>query len=279
MANFNLLRRIPIIHEQILSGTYPNKNTLRNHIAKVENAKAVSISTVGNIIEFMKNELGAPIEYEAQMHGYYYSNPNYEPPLYNSAVKEKNGLDNMDFNKMAKAIGIEYDKLLNLVKSSNLGVKDQGEFEFNLGAKYCGRNLFGGLVWFGLREFSYDPGEWKLAVAFTEDYHDVNKTMTQKLQIRHLDYIAEDSPLDECFFLYHILDLNLLLQDQEIIKHIFMKFVDYITDEDYLYLVESYEPDMKGRAHEDQMGASKVQELKSRYNKVKKEKPTDIEIP
>jgi predicted DNA-binding transcriptional regulator YafY len=67
------LPRIYFIDRQIASGKYPNTNALA---AEYE----TSMSTVSRDIEFMKDSLGAPIEYDALRRGYYYTEKTFRLP-------------------------------------------------------------------------------------------------------------------------------------------------------------------------------------------------------
>ncbi|MDR3200075.1 MAG: WYL domain-containing protein [Spirochaetales bacterium] len=67
------LPRIYRIDEMIASGSYPSTR----EIAK---AYETSMSSVSRDIDFMKNSLGAPIEYDALRRGYYYSEKTFRLP-------------------------------------------------------------------------------------------------------------------------------------------------------------------------------------------------------
>jgi predicted DNA-binding transcriptional regulator YafY len=67
------LPRIYFIDREIASGKFPNTAWLAK---KYE----TSISTISRDIAFMKDQMNAPIEYDALRRGYYYSKPNYRIP-------------------------------------------------------------------------------------------------------------------------------------------------------------------------------------------------------
>ena len=73
------LTRLCIIDQQIASGKYPNTpyliKCLRDPWGKI------STSTVHRDIEFMRDRLFAPIEYNALHRGFYYSESNYRIPI------------------------------------------------------------------------------------------------------------------------------------------------------------------------------------------------------
>ncbi len=66
--------RIVIIHERILSGTYPNASDLA---AEME----VSERTILRDIGYMKDRLKRPIEYESRRYGFFYSSPPDQLPI------------------------------------------------------------------------------------------------------------------------------------------------------------------------------------------------------
>ena len=76
------LARLYFIDEQIASGKYPNTEYL------AKKWEGISISTMSRDIAFMKDRMNAPIEYDAQHRGYYYSKPNYRIPMGFSGADE-----------------------------------------------------------------------------------------------------------------------------------------------------------------------------------------------
>ena len=80
------LARLYLIDQQIASGKYPNTNFLVEYL--LDPWGEVSVSTISRDIEFMKNRLNAPIEYDAFRRGYFYSRPNYRIPLGFSGADE-----------------------------------------------------------------------------------------------------------------------------------------------------------------------------------------------
>ena len=54
------------IHQAIVSGKYPNATTLA---AEIE----VVTKTIHRDIEFMRDRMGLPIEYDERKYGYYYT--------------------------------------------------------------------------------------------------------------------------------------------------------------------------------------------------------------
>ncbi|WP_309386427.1 helix-turn-helix transcriptional regulator [Cerasicoccus frondis] len=68
------LERVIRIHEQLARGAYPNCRSLAELIE-------TSVKTIGRDIDFMRDRLSLPIEYDAARHGYYYSQPVEQFPL------------------------------------------------------------------------------------------------------------------------------------------------------------------------------------------------------
>ncbi len=68
------LRRLVAVDRCIRAGGYPNTRTLAGELE-------VNRRTVLRDLEFLRDSLGAPLEYDARRHGYYYSLPDYALPL------------------------------------------------------------------------------------------------------------------------------------------------------------------------------------------------------
>ena len=68
------LERLYVIDREIASGRYPNTNDLVECLKRADGeCKPASNATVGRDIAFMKDRLGAPIEYDPVERGYYYA--------------------------------------------------------------------------------------------------------------------------------------------------------------------------------------------------------------
>jgi predicted DNA-binding transcriptional regulator YafY len=76
------LARLYFIDRQIASGKYPSTKDL------VREWEGISISTISRDIDFMRDRLNAPIEYDAKRRGYYYSQPQYRIPMGFSGADE-----------------------------------------------------------------------------------------------------------------------------------------------------------------------------------------------
>jgi proteasome accessory factor B len=62
------LERMMRIHQAVVAGGYPNATTLANEIE-------VTTKTIQRDIEFMRDRLQLPIEYDSRRYGYYYTQP------------------------------------------------------------------------------------------------------------------------------------------------------------------------------------------------------------
>ncbi|MDC7227292.1 MAG: WYL domain-containing protein [Spirochaetales bacterium] len=70
------LSRIFFIHEQLKAGGYPSSVKL------AELWEGVSSKTVRRDIEYLRDMMNAPIEYDASRRGYYYTEPSYDIPSF-----------------------------------------------------------------------------------------------------------------------------------------------------------------------------------------------------
>lgn len=67
------MKRLLVLHALMQQGKFPNCSTFADEWE-------VSAKTIQRDIEFMKDQLGAPIEYDALKRGYYYTEPSYMLP-------------------------------------------------------------------------------------------------------------------------------------------------------------------------------------------------------
>lgn len=79
------MTRIYEIHQAILTGKYPNCFELANEM-KLER------KTIQRDINYMRDELGMPIAYQNEMHGYYYQGSVPEFPMFQCSAEEIAGL-------------------------------------------------------------------------------------------------------------------------------------------------------------------------------------------
>lgn len=71
--NRSAMARLQFIHDRIRGGHYPNATNLARELE-------VSRRTVQRDIEFMKDQLRAPIEYDSRRRGFYYTRPDFVLP-------------------------------------------------------------------------------------------------------------------------------------------------------------------------------------------------------
>ena len=75
------LERLYVIDREIASGKYPNTNDLVECLIHASGeCKPASIATVGRDIQFMRDRLGAPIEYDSFKRGFYYTQKGFRLP-------------------------------------------------------------------------------------------------------------------------------------------------------------------------------------------------------
>lgn len=229
-GNFNLLRRIPIIHRAISNNSYPNTQTLKKLIAQELREKELSTSTLNNYIAFLKNECNAPIEFDFHLNGYYYTDPDFKLELYR--IPSQIDTDTFEKKAFAKLIGVDVSLINNLEKYTRLGIKDETALELNLEQKWCGRFYFDRNLWIGIKVFGDNP-EYKLCFSIYEGYDDKDCSITKALRYRHLNYIAEDCPLDQGYYHYVMFNNELLLQaDEALAKYEFRRLTKFLWRED-----------------------------------------------
>ena len=78
------LSRLSRIHLEIASGNYPS----REDLAKLVETKNGSVRTIQRILDFLRNELNAPLKYDRQKKGFYYQQIGWNLPLSNLDEKE-----------------------------------------------------------------------------------------------------------------------------------------------------------------------------------------------
>jgi proteasome accessory factor B len=65
------LRRLTYIHQELMRDRFPNCSSMAWELE-------VSTKTIQRDLDFLRDECGAPIEYDRQKHGYYYTEKNYK---------------------------------------------------------------------------------------------------------------------------------------------------------------------------------------------------------
>jgi len=79
------LSRVLAIHQEITKRDLPNAKQLAEEIG-------VSHKTILRDLQFMREELGMPVEYDKRRHGYYYTRPVQEFPLLETTTEDLVGL-------------------------------------------------------------------------------------------------------------------------------------------------------------------------------------------
>ena len=109
--SYNHIRRVFYIDQQIREQKYPNCTT-------VANAWEVNRRTIQDDIDYMRYQLGAPLEFDKKKNGYYYSEENYYLPNYFLTQSELFAL--MVFEKILKQYKNTpyYDELSRIFKKA-----------------------------------------------------------------------------------------------------------------------------------------------------------------
>lgn len=86
--NKKQLERIIIIHNAIKSGLYPNAEKLQKLYLGQTGYTKVGIATIHRAIDALRVNFGAPLEFDIQKGGYYYSDENFEFALNSISPEE-----------------------------------------------------------------------------------------------------------------------------------------------------------------------------------------------
>jgi proteasome accessory factor B len=78
------MHRIHVIHEAVKDGGFPNCRSLAQHLE-------VTDKTIQRDVSFMRDELGLPLEYDREMHGYTYTGTVEHCPVFGLGAKELTG--------------------------------------------------------------------------------------------------------------------------------------------------------------------------------------------
>lgn len=81
MGNYPVFERIVWFDHQVRSGTFPNASRLAEHFE-------LSNKTAQRNIDFMRDRLAAPLEYNATKRGYYYADQTFELPHFQATQEE-----------------------------------------------------------------------------------------------------------------------------------------------------------------------------------------------
>lgn len=217
------IERIFEIHELISNGKYPTTGKLAKLLE-------CSTSTISRDLEFLRDRLYAPYEYDTSKRGYYYTDPNFQ--LKFEVVKKAMDAEIADGKKsFSEYCNISMAALDKAEELTNLNLPDQTEFIANLSCKFIGRNYFaGGEVWIGLKVFDYIDVPL-LTIAFFEDYNNEQKEISYKLQGTKLNYLSEYAAYDNGYWHYIIVDQKLFDTKVEVARMEILNQVKFIRGE------------------------------------------------
>ena len=131
ITNHRAIERIFEIHELISNGKYPTTGKLAKLLE-------CSTSTISRDLEFLRDRLYAPYEYDSSKRGYYYTDPNFQ--LKFEVVKKAMDAEIADGKKsFSEYCNISMAALDKAEELTNLNLPDQTEFIANLSCKFIGR--------------------------------------------------------------------------------------------------------------------------------------------
>ena len=223
ITNHRAIERIFEIHELISNGKYPTTGKLAKLLE-------CSTSTISRDLEFLRDRLYAPYEYDTSKRGYYYTDPNFQ--LKFEVVKSAMDAEIADGKKsFSEFCNISMEALDKAEELTNLNLPNQTEFIANLQCKFIGRNYFSdGCTWIGLKVFDYIDVPL-LTIAFFEDYNDEKKEISYKLQGTKLNYLSEYAAYDNGYWHYIIVDQKLFDTKVEVARMEILNQVKFIRGE------------------------------------------------
>lgn len=220
-----IIERHTIIHKEIANGTYPSLKDLCKRTFS-------SSATICRDIEFLRDRCAAPIAYDKIMNGYYYTEKNFVPTFIltsdtpGRSIPLKEGFSREEY---AKFVDLPTDLILKLETCTDLGEIKQSHFEMSLTNKYCGRSFLHGYMWIGLRVMPSDfSQEYKLTLALWEKWGDKKHPATRLMQALRYNYFAENTSIDDGYWLYTILDKHMLEASPNLLKKEFLKILNEV---------------------------------------------------
>lgn len=218
-GSYKMLYRIARIHEFIKSGSYPNCKDLADEL---ENDSA----TIHRDIEILRNDFNAPVEFDQAENGYYYTDPDFHPifPTITDEAKKKYDFDKSGLADYLK-VPEKYIDILDEVSDLNFHAKSK--LTANLEKKYCGRSFFDGSYWVGLKTFDFS-NDCKFCISIFEDYN--SSKISAMLKRKKKNFIAEDSPIDEGYWLYVLMDISLIEINTELAKSHIKDFINFLRN-------------------------------------------------
>lgn len=208
------------IHDALKAETYPNQTTL----SKKFELKNI---TMGRAVSFMRDSMGAPIDYDPVRKGYYYTDKNYELVFKADDTKDTVKIAEAK-ESFAQFVGIDFSEMDKLETITDLGMPGQSDIETNLSCKYSGRNYCGGNLWIGFKVFALSQ-ECQLCIGVFEDYNNKGRKVTDALQGLRQNYIAEDCPIDYGYWLYVLLNKELLYTSPDVARSELLHQLDFLS--------------------------------------------------
>lgn len=217
-GSYKMITRLIRIHELIASGSYPNTSELSKELENTE-------STIKRDIEELRNTYYAPIEYSPFERGYFYTDKNYKPDFSNNDDED----DELSCNKeeLAKYFCVPASYFDMLKEITNLKFRSKTKLETNLEKKYCGRSFFDGSIWVGLRVFDFSS-ECYFCVSILEPYGE-NKIYSM-LKRKKKNFFAEESSIDEGYWLNVFLDKKLIETSPEVARMGLTEFINFLRN-------------------------------------------------
>ena len=114
--------RIQWLHEELIRHSHPNA-------ARLAERFSISRRQAQRDIDFLKKQLGAPIEYDQHIMGYYYTKP-FSLPV---SMKNENdgGLSRLPLNPFGRDVGVDYEEADSVIiqgqipYTATLGITDK----------------------------------------------------------------------------------------------------------------------------------------------------------
>lgn len=116
----------------------------------------------------------------------------------NIIVGESEFSNENERKQFARSVNKSVSLINDLEEITNLNIKNSGKFIRNDVLKYCGKKLYGGDVWFGIRDFS----TCQLTLGFLESYDYKGKSIQLKLVENGFTVDVIDTPLDKGHWIY-----------------------------------------------------------------------------
>lgn len=221
----HMIERLTLIHKEIACGNYPS-------LLKLSKTAEVGTATISRDIQFLRERCDAPISYDKKMNGYFYTKLDYKPSfIVSDSIPSKKVPFLSDYSKkdFADFMKVSVDAIEKLENLTDLEITEQTPLQGSLQLKYCGRTYLNGYMWVGLKIFPFSSVP-KLSIGLWESYNESKLRSSHIFQSKHLSYYAESVPLDGGYWLYTILDDNILDSKIDLIKKELLQYINFIHD-------------------------------------------------